>query len=208
MSNVSSTLGSTLAPSEPVNILSVSGNLDLARTYTELRLSDGQVLRLPTALLLQRSAPTAGLLETGDGARSNLANVAATQIDETVIPLIEEHLTVGKRTVTTGTVRLEKSVQEYQQQLDEPLAVRTFDVERIILNHPVDTAPEVRQDGDTTIYPLVEEQLVLTKQLILKEEVRVTRRETERRDTQVVTLRREHLDIERTPADSTSTSSM
>ena len=200
MSNVTPTLGSNLASSEPVNVLSVSGNLDLACTYTELRLSNGEVLRLPTALLLQRSAPTAGLLEPGDGARANLANVASTQIDETVIPLVEEHLTVGKRTVATGTVRLEKTVQEYQQQLDEPLAVRTFDVERIILNQPIEVAPEVRHDGDTTIYPLVEEQLILTKQLILKEEVRVTRRETERRDTQVVTLRREHLDVQRTPA--------
>ena len=205
MSNVSSTLDSTLAPSEPVNILSVSGNLDLARTYTELQLSDGQVLRLPTALLLQRSAPTAGLLEPGQGARANLANVPLAQLDETVIPLIEEHLTVGKRTVTTGTVRLEKSVQEYQEQLNEPLAVRTFDVERIVLNQPIDASPEVRQDGDTTIYPLVEERLILTKQLILKEEVRVTRRETERRDTQVVTLRREHLEVERIPAASSST---
>jgi uncharacterized protein (TIGR02271 family) len=85
--------------------------------------------------------------------------------------------------------------------LDEPLAIRTFDVERITINQVVDAPPEVRQEGDTTIYPLVEEQLVLTKQLILKQEVRVTKREGEKRDTQVVTLRREQLSVVRTPID-------
>ena len=114
-----------------------------------------------------------------------------------VIPLIEEQLLVGKQTVETGKVRLIKSVQEHQQALDEPLAVRTFDIERIILNHPVDAAPGIRHEGEVTIYPVVEEQLVLTKQLILREEIRVTQRDTERRDNQVVTLRREHLLIER-----------
>ena len=41
--------------------------------------------------------------------------------------------------------------------------------------------------------------MILTKQLILKEEVRVTLRETERMDTQVVKLHRDHLVIEREP---------
>jgi uncharacterized protein (TIGR02271 family) len=88
-------------------------------------------------------------------------------------------------------------VQEYQETLDEPLAVRTFDIERVALNQVVDSAPPVRTEGATTIYPVIEEQMVLTKQLVLKEEVRVTRRDTERRDHQVVTLRREHLIVER-----------
>ena len=90
-------------------------------------------------------------------------------------------------------------MQEFETTLDEPLAVRTFDIERVIWNQPVETAPGVRIEGDTTIYPLVEEQLILTKHLVLKEEVRVTKRETERRDTQTVVLRREHLAVERQP---------
>lgn len=118
----------------------------------------------------------------------------------TTISIIEETLQVEKRVVETGTVRLHKRVQEYQETLDEPLIVRTFDVQRVALNRPVESTPTVRQEGETTIYPLVEEQLVLTKQLILKEEVRITKRETERRDNQVVNLRRESLTVERIPA--------
>ena len=114
-----------------------------------------------------------------------------------VIPIIEEQLHVGKQTIETGKVRLVKTVGEYHETLNEPLAIRTFDIERVAFNQPVDSAPQVRHEGATTIYPVVEEQLVLTKRLILKEEVRITQRDTERRDTQVVTLRREHLTVER-----------
>ena len=171
------------------NILSVSGNLDLECRQTELHLADGRVVRIPTSLLAQDSQQTANQPRQDD----------SYETESLLIPLIEEKLVVGKQTVETAKIRLQKTVQVYEEALDEPLAVRTFDIERVVLNQPVDAAPAVREEGLTTIYPLVEEQLVLTKQLILKEEVRVTRRDTERRDTQVVTLRREHLSVEREP---------
>jgi uncharacterized protein (TIGR02271 family) len=168
------------------NILVVSGDLDLQEPYTELWMPDGKVIRLLTTQL----APVA-------------LDSSATESEESpeaiVIPIVEEHLDIEKRTVTTGAVTLRKVVQEYQEALNEPLAVRTFDIERVVLNQPVEFAPPVRQEGSVTIYSLVEEQMVLTKQLILKEEIRVTQRDTERLDTQVVTLKREHLVVERPP---------
>lgn len=167
------------------NILEVIGTVDLSRQDTELHLADGRVVQIPTSLLAQEHLQP----------RTHSSAEPGSQ----VIPLIEEQLVVGKQVVQTAKVRLHKTVQLYEEALNEPLAVRTFDIERVVLNRPVDTAPEVRQEGQTTIYPLVEEQLVLAKQLILKEEVHVTRRDTERLDTQVVTLRREHLTVEREP---------
>ncbi len=131
---------------------------------------------------------------------SEQVDFKARLVDEVSIPLVEERLEVGTRTVATGTVTLRKRLEEYEETLNIPLAARTFDVERVVLNRPVEKAPEVRVEGDTTIYSLVEEQLVITTQLILKEEVRVTRRDTERHDTRTVTLTREHLDVTRTPA--------
>ena len=178
------------------NVLVVAGELDSASAFTELRMSNGQVVCLPTEILLSNLAR---------GAEFNGGNLAPLALEDDaaslVVPIVEEQLTVGKRTVATGTVRLEKTVQEYQQALDEPLAVRTFDVERVVLNRTIDAVPEIRQEGDTTIYPLIEERLILTKELILKEELRITKRDTERRDTQVVTLRREHITVERRRTD-------
>ena len=178
------------------NTLVVAGELDLTRSFTKLRMSNGQVVRLPTELLTSASSVPKDFTSNDLKGRDLLSDHAPL-----VVPIVEEQLTVGKRTVATGTVRLLKSVQEYQQALDEPLAVRSFDIERVVLNRTVDSVPEVRQEGDTTIYPLIEERLILTKELILKEELRITKRESERRDTQVVTLRREHVTVERRAAE-------
>lgn len=172
------------------NVLAVSGHFDPDQPYTEIWMTDGQVVRLPTSVLLQSS-------DVWNAPASQVNELSATNESTTIIPLIEEKLEVGKRTVVTGTIRLQKTVQEYTEALDEMLAVRTFDVERRILNQPVDAPPPIRQEGNTTVYSLVEEQLVLTKQLVLKEEVRISQRDTQRHDTQVVTLHKEHLTVER-----------
>ena len=191
MNNVD--LPGSVPASEQANSLTVSGAFDPMVSTTELRMQDGRVIRIPTSLLLYRD-------DVGPAALDGNSGQTAEASSDYTIPIVEEQLTVGKRVVPTGRVLLHKTVQEYQETLDEPLAVRTFDIERVVLNQVVDSAPPVRTDGDTTVYPLVEEQMVLTKQLVLKEEVRVTRRDTERRDHQVVTLRREHLVVERQPA--------
>ena len=179
-------------PGQP-NILAVSGQFNPNQPYTEIWLADGQVARLQTAVLLQAS-------EVWPASSRPLPEFVADSDSKTVIPLIEERLEVGKRPVSIGTVRLTKTVQEYSESLDEVLAIRTFDVERRVLNQPVDVAPPVRQEGNVTVYSLVEEQMVLTKQLVLKEEVRIIQRDAERRDTQVITLHKEHLIVERSDA--------
>ena len=172
-------------------ILEVIGTFDPSSLATELHLPDGRIVQIPTSLLAEASysSPIA----------TPSSPLSSTRTETALIPLIEEQLVVGKQIVETAKVRLHKTVQLYEEALNEPLAIRTFDIERIVLNRPVDVVPTVRHEGETTIYPLIEEQLVLTKQLILREEVRVTRRDTERVDTQVVTLRREHLTVEREP---------
>ena len=169
------------------NILTASGSLDTTKDQTILRLPNGQILRLATALLV-RDAETAS---------ESTTQTSGEEGELHAIPLIEERVELSKRTVATGKVTLEKTVQEYQEVLDIPLAVRTFDVERVVRNEPVNAAPPVRQEGATTIYSLVEEQLILTTQLILREEVRVTQRDTERRDNRTVTLHRESINVTR-----------
>ena len=66
----------------------------------------GQVVRLSTSVLLHSLEPENQPSDEGDGLTCGNAS-------SLVIPLIEERLEVGKRTVPTGVVRLQKSVQEY-----------------------------------------------------------------------------------------------
>ena len=55
----------------------------------------------------------------------------------------------------------------------------------------VDEAPAARAEGDTTIIPVIEERLIVVKQLVLSEEVNI-RHALERREIcELVTLRRQ-----------------
>ncbi len=179
--------------SRDVRVVSVEGTLDPKAPFTNLRLEDGRVVRLLTVSLLDAVVNSSGTDQRDVTAETGKVDTGI------VVPVVEERLLVGKRLVETGKVRLRKTVQEYETSLDETLAVRTYDVERVVLNQPVVSAPGVRLDGETTVYPIVEEQLIVTRQLVLKEELRITRRDTERQDTRSVTLRREMIEVEREP---------
>lgn len=117
------------------------------------------------------------------------------------IPLIEETLTVGKRVVETGQVRLIKTVHQDEQTIQIPLVADQIMVERVLINELVDEPPLTRQEGDTVIYPVLKEEYVLVKRLRLVEEIRVTTRQIKTLETQTVPLRREEIAIERTAVD-------
>ena len=118
--------------------------------------------------------------------------------DETaVISLAEETLQVGKRTALRGRVRLHKTVSERLGTAELALLREEVEVERVAINRPVEEATSVRYEGDVMIIPRYEEVLVVSKQLVLVEELRVRTVRTERRETQGVTLRREELSVER-----------
>lgn len=63
----------------------------------------------------------------------------------------------------------------------------------------VEATPAVREEGDVTIYPVMEERLVVEKRLFLKEELRVTRTVRLEPFEQEVVLRSMTADVERLP---------
>ena len=114
------------------------------------------------------------------------------------IPVTEEQLEIGKRTVETGgAVRVRKQVDEQQVQAQVPVARDTVDVERVPVGRVVDEAPAVRQEGDVTVVPVIEERLVTRKELVLVEEIRLTRRREVAQAQEDLTLRRERVVVER-----------
>ena len=177
----------THAAASAHNTLTAAGTLDPERSLTELRLADGQVLLVPTATLLQAIE------------KRSLANdltPANPQDGFITVPVLEERLTIDRRQIVTDTVRLHKTVEPFEQAIDELLLSRSYTVERVACDRVVDERPAVRQQGDTTIFPVVEEQIVVTRQLKLREELHVTLHESERRDTSSYTLQREHVEVE------------
>ncbi len=70
-------------------------------------------------------------------------------------------------------------------------------VERVAINRVVDTAPAVRQEGDTLIIPVLREETVVTTRLVLVEELHVRKQILVAHQPQEITLRREQVNYER-----------
>jgi len=121
-------------------------------------------------------------------------------VAEKVVPIVEETAVVYKEHVTTDTVRLHKRVHEDEQILDIPVQTEAIEVKRVPVGRWIETPAVVRHEGDTTVYPVVEEVLVTEKRLRLVEEVRVTRRQTTHKVRQQIGLRREEIVVEREAA--------
>ena len=114
-----------------------------------------------------------------------------------VLPVLAEVLDVQTRRVETGRVRLHKTVHTREVCADEPLLREEVVIERVPVNRVVEGPIPVRYEGDTMIVSVLEEVLVVDTRLLLKEEVRITTRRTERHAPERVTLRREDVTVER-----------
>ncbi|HET8550674.1 MAG TPA: DUF2382 domain-containing protein [Bryobacteraceae bacterium] len=73
------------------------------------------------------------------------------------------------------------------------------DVRRVLVDREVDGPLPVRREGDSTIVPIVEEVLVMSKRFVLREEIHITRSVREEQH-QRITLRRQEAEIERLDA--------
>ena len=118
-----------------------------------------------------------------------------------ILPLVEETATIHKREVVTGKVRVRTVTDTVEELARASLQSDAVEVTRVPIDQVVDTAPEIRTEGDVTIVPVLEEVLVVTKQLVLKEELHIRRRvETETVEVPV-TLRKQRAVVEREASD-------
>ena len=152
-----------------------------------VQLADGRRLWLPPDALERQEHGTLVF-------RGSFDEVAA------VVPVIEEELRVGKRVVETGRVRVTKTVHEHEEVVDEPLMREEYDVERVPIDAFVDGPVGPRHEGETLIVPVLEEVLVVEKRLVVREELRITRKRVEERKPQRVKLLSEEVTVERAGA--------
>lgn len=118
-------------------------------------------------------------------------------MDET-IALLAEQLELGVRTVETGRVHIATRVVETEQTVAVPLQRDEVDVETVSIGRVVSEASPTRYEGDVTIVPIYEERLVVTKQLVLKEELHIRKRSSIRpAEPQTFKLRHEEVTMTR-----------
>jgi uncharacterized protein (TIGR02271 family) len=116
-----------------------------------------------------------------------------------VIPVIEEHVEVGKKVIEKAKVRLSKRVKENVESYDVPLTEEEIVVKRVQKNELVDTAPAaVRYEGDVMIIPVLKEVAVIEKRIMLVEEIHVTKYKYNKTETRRVVVRQEEVNVERT----------
>ena len=113
-----------------------------------------------------------------------------------VLTVAEEHITVSKREVSDGTVRVKVQTETFEDFARADLERGTVEVTRVKIETLVDHVPETRTEGDTTIVPIVEEVLVVEKRLMLKEELHIRQRTETIAVEQPVTLRRQRVTID------------
>lgn len=124
-------------------------------------------------------------------------NVSEHEGDSIVIPVIQEQAHLEKRTVETGRVRITKQVHEREEVVDEALFEEEVEIKRVVVNRVVDQPVSVRYEGETMIVPLLKEVLVVQKQLMVEEELHITKKRKEKRSPKRVTLRSEDVIVKR-----------
>jgi len=114
------------------------------------------------------------------------------------IPVIEEQVKIDKEIVETGIVRILKNVHEEEVTVDVPIMHEEHTIERIPVNEYLETPPPpVRYEGETMIIPILREEVVVQKRIVLVEELRITKKQVETHTPQQVTLRKEEVSVDR-----------
>ena len=121
------------------------------------------------------------------------------------IPLVEERLSVSKRQVESGRVRVRVAVEEREETVAQQLAHDDVEIEHVPKNVRLSEMPHVRLEGTTTIVPVVEEVVVIEKALVLVEEIHICRRSVSETAEIPVSLRVERANVERESADTATT---
>ena len=179
-------------------VLTVFRMVDSDRPLALLRLEDGEEVAVPADLLEQESedryiTPVSFARRDPPPGPDRDPSAAG----DLVVPVVEEELKVERRQYETSRVRVQKAVYEQEVLIDEPAWHEEVNVERIPKDRVVDGPIPERRVGDTIVISLVEEELVVRKQFVLKEEVHIHTRRVEGRTNKKVVLQREEATVER-----------
>ena len=157
----------------------------------------------PPAPPAQREAPVApaapaGTVVTPD-ARTMEVRAPDRTDDEIRVPVVEERLEVTKRATDAGELLIHTRVEQTEQRIPISLRREELEVQRVSVNRVLDPAQEpvgTRTEGEWLIVPVIEEQVVVQKQLVLREELRIrTRRTTEEQEIRE-TVRRQRVELD------------
>lgn len=112
------------------------------------------------------------------------------------IPLVEEQLDVEKRVVELGYIQVRKKVEEFLDERSINLRHQQVEVDRVPIDRVIPEMIEPYMDGDVYVVPVIEEEVVVTRQLRLREELRIRRSVGEHPEMIQTPFRRERVDVQ------------
>jgi uncharacterized protein (TIGR02271 family) len=164
-----------------------------ANDRVRIQFTDGRLLELPTSSIVMSSDGIC-LIPIGPADLQPQAGSTFEQVGS--IPVLAEELVVEKKPVQTGGVRVKRHVLDHEETVEVSLLREHVDIRHVILDREVNGPLPVRQEGDTTIIPIVEEVLVVEKRFRLKEEIHVRRTVHEQLHRERVTVGRQEAEVE------------
>jgi uncharacterized protein (TIGR02271 family) len=116
--------------------------------------------------------------------------------DEQTLELREEELVVQRKMRDVGEARIRTRIEEVPARLEVEATAEEVEVEHVPVGQVVSKRVEPYQDGDVLVVPIYEEQMVVTKRLLLREELRIRRVATTQRQLFEDTLKKETVEVE------------
>lgn len=171
-----------------------AGDLILSRDASEL--GDGSSGSIQTE--------SAGAENTGyenlEGETRPSESAGASLTEETRVPLVEEELSVEKRTRQAGAVRVRKEVVTEQKQVTVPVTKEVVRVERVPVSETsgAGASADSAFDEQDVVVPLREEEVEIRKRPVVKEEVRISKSSRQEQRTASASVRKEVADIDDT----------
>jgi uncharacterized protein (TIGR02271 family) len=142
----------------------------------------------------------AGRVSGREHDRKDLAEPGITEEEELTVRRSEEELKVGTREREAGAVRVRKRVRTDHERIVVPKKRVEVTVERVPIEGQAISAeegtaePEIREDE--IVVPVIEEEVVVEKRPVVKEEIRIRKEVVE--DTEIVEedVRREEVEVD------------
>lgn len=126
--------------------------------------------------------------------------------DDAVLPVMEERLTITKDRRMTGRVRVSTTTETIDSTLPVELSGTEVHVVRVPIDRRIDEVPEITTSGELTIIPVVEERMVMTRELYLREEIHIRRIDFQDTQKVPVSVRRQTAHVEHLEPDEPGTS--
>lgn len=113
------------------------------------------------------------------------------------VPVVEEQLEIGKRTVRQGGIRVQTQIVERPVEEQVTLRDETVHVDRRRVNRPATDADFAAMDNQSFEVRETDEEAIVNKRARVTEEVRISKEAEERTETVRGTERRTDVDVEK-----------